>query len=172
MQPVLDHHRAISCSTYAAPRRYPVVIAKSSTNSRESHNAQRIVISPLHFPCQHQRRQRQVSHHSLSPSLVVRPELPRPLSRGGFPLDAAVALGAVRQVSPSTSGGHACGVRSAPALPLPGSRPVLARGGPTCQPVPGWRWRGRTAGNAVGAAPRRAARRSASETGRRHARRV
>ena len=37
---------------YAAPRRYPVVIAKSRTNSRESHNAQRMVISPLHVPCQ------------------------------------------------------------------------------------------------------------------------
>jgi hypothetical protein len=73
-----------------------VVIAKSSTNSRESHNAQRIVISPLRFPCQNLNGGNVRLVITLSASLVVRPGLPRPISRGGFPLGAAVALGVVR----------------------------------------------------------------------------
>lgn len=40
----------MSCWAYSAPSRYPVVSAKTSTINSESHNAQRIVISPLHFP--------------------------------------------------------------------------------------------------------------------------
>jgi hypothetical protein len=45
-------HRASSCSMYAAPRRYPVVIAKTMISNTESHKVQRIVISPLLFPNQ------------------------------------------------------------------------------------------------------------------------
>jgi hypothetical protein len=123
----VDHHRASSCSTYAAPRRYPVVIAKSSTSSRESHNAQRMVISPLHFPCQ--------NINGGNVRLVITLSAHRSWCGRGYPVPSHKAVfhsrpqsrsGPCGQVSPSTSGGHACGVRSAPALPLPGSRPVLA----------------------------------------------